>query len=74
VVKEQGACALWAIAGHTKPQQLLIAQKIGVTQIIDMLLLKSESLQYVGERQYVEYGVIYRHTFFITVDGKAETF
>jgi len=48
VVKEQGACALWAIAGHTKPQQRSIAERIGVTQIIDMLLLKSEQLQYVG--------------------------
>ena len=49
MVKEQGACALWAIAGHTKPQQRDIAEKVGVTQIIDMLLLKSEQLQYVGE-------------------------
>ncbi|XP_077978159.1 ankyrin and armadillo repeat-containing protein-like [Glandiceps talaboti] len=48
-VKEQGACTLWALAGHTTRQQKMIAEKIGIAQLIDMLLLmKSEKLQYVG--------------------------
>ena len=48
-MKEQGACALWAIAGHTKPRQRQIAQGIGVTVIIQMLLEGSEKLQYIGK-------------------------
>ncbi|XP_077867464.1 LOW QUALITY PROTEIN: ankyrin and armadillo repeat-containing protein-like [Saccoglossus kowalevskii] len=48
-VKEQGACTLWALAGHTTRQQKMIAERIGINQLIDMLLLlKSEKLQYVG--------------------------
>lgn len=48
-MKETGACALWAIAGHTKPIQKDIAKMMGVTTIIDLLLLKSEPLEYVGK-------------------------
>ena len=47
-VKEQGACSLWALAGQTKTQQKEISERIGVPQLIDMLLLQSEKLQYVG--------------------------
>ncbi|XP_070566344.1 ankyrin and armadillo repeat-containing protein-like isoform X3 [Ptychodera flava] len=48
-VKEQGACTLWALAGHTTRQQKMIAERIGINQLIDMLLYtKSEKLQYVG--------------------------
>lgn len=47
-VKEQGACSLWALAGQTKTQQKDISTRIGVPQLIDMLLLQSEKLQYVG--------------------------
>ena len=48
-VKEQGACSLWALAGQTKTQQKDIANRIGIPQLIDMLLLNSEKLQYVGK-------------------------
>ncbi|XP_071497237.1 ankyrin and armadillo repeat-containing protein-like [Diadema antillarum] len=46
-VKEQAACSLWALAGHTRRQQKEIAQYIGISGIID-LIVKSERLQYVG--------------------------
>ena len=48
-VKEQGACALWSLAGQTKTQQKDIAERIGISQLIEVLLLNSEKLQYVGE-------------------------
>ncbi len=48
VVREQAACTLWALAGSQKPQRKLIAEKIGILQIIIMLLSKSDKLQYVG--------------------------
>ena len=48
-VKEQGACALWALAGQTKTQQKDIAERVGISQLIEILLLSSEKLQYVGE-------------------------
>ena len=47
-MKEQAACTLWALAGHTRPQQKKIAEYIGIAGIID-LIVKSERLQYVGE-------------------------
>ena len=47
-MKEQAACGLWALAGHTRPQQKMIAEFIGISGIID-LIVKSEKLQYVGE-------------------------
>ncbi len=47
-MKEQGACALWSLAGSTKKQQKYIAERIGISQLMDMLLLASEKLQYVG--------------------------
>ena len=48
-MKEQGACALWALAGTSKAQQRIIAEKIGIPALIEMLLLSSEKLQYVGK-------------------------
>ena len=54
-VREQGACSLWALAGQTKPQQKDIAERIGIPQLIDMLLLQSEKLQYVGRLQQILY-------------------
>ena len=48
-VKEQAACALWALAGQTKTQQKYIAERIGIQQLIEILLRDSEKLQYVGE-------------------------
>ncbi|XP_030846615.1 ankyrin and armadillo repeat-containing protein-like [Strongylocentrotus purpuratus] len=46
-VKEQAACSLWALAGDTRRQQKEIAQYIGISGIID-LIVKSERLQYVA--------------------------
>ncbi|XP_063964781.1 ankyrin and armadillo repeat-containing protein-like isoform X3 [Lytechinus pictus] len=46
-VKEQAACSLWALAGSTRRQQKEIAQYIGISGIID-LIVKSERLQYVA--------------------------
>ncbi len=48
-MKEQSACALWALAGSSRRQQRLIAERIGVSQLMDMLLLASEKLQHVGQ-------------------------
>ncbi|CAL1533328.1 unnamed protein product [Lymnaea stagnalis] len=47
-VREQGACALWALAGNTKTQQKNIAERITITHIIQMLLEPTEKLLYVG--------------------------
>ena len=47
-MREQAACTLWALAGSQKPRRKLIAEKIGILQIIIMLLSKSDKLQYVG--------------------------
>ena len=47
-VKEQGACSLWSLSGDTKRQQRDIANRIGLSQLVDMLLINSEKLQYVG--------------------------
>ena len=48
IVREQAAITLWTLAGSQKPQRKLIAEKIGISQIISMLMSKSEKLQYVG--------------------------
>lgn len=48
IVREQAASTLWTLAGSQKPQQKAIAEKIGIPQIISMLMSKSERLQYVG--------------------------
>ena len=48
IVREQAAQTLWTLAGSHKPQQKIIAEKLGIPQIISMLMSKSESLQYVG--------------------------
>lgn len=47
-VREQGALALWALAGHTTTRQKYIAERIGIQQLIEILLINSEKLQYVG--------------------------
>ena len=48
-VREQGACALWALAGHTKTQQKYIAERISIPHIIQMLLEPTEKLLHVGK-------------------------
>jgi hypothetical protein len=48
VVREQAAYTLWTLAGNQKAQRKEIAEKIGTSQIISMLMSKSERLQYVG--------------------------
>ena len=51
-MKEQSSCALWALAGSTKKQQRYIADRMGISQLMDMLLLASEKLQYIGGFDY----------------------
>lgn len=48
-VKEQGACALWALAGDHPEQKRNIAHKIGLRQIKDILNSNSEVLRRIGE-------------------------
>ena len=47
-VKEQAAYALWALAGQALLQQKTIARTIGIPQMIDMILLPSDKLKYIG--------------------------
>lgn len=48
-VREQGATALWALAGHTLKQQKHMAKLIGYNLTLDMLLSSSDKMQYVGK-------------------------
>jgi hypothetical protein len=50
IVREQAASTLWSLAGALKSQRKRIAEKIGIKQIINMLMSKSEKLQYVGSK------------------------
>lgn len=50
IVREQAAVTLWTLAGTQKPQRKAIAEKVGISQIISMLMSKSEKLQYVGAK------------------------
>lgn len=50
IVREQSALTLWALAGSLRPQRKLIAEKIGIQQIVNMLMAKSEKLQFVGAK------------------------
>lgn len=43
-----GAIALWALAGVTRHQQQRIASMIGINILVDMLMMKSETLQYIA--------------------------
>ena len=52
-VREQGACALWSLAGHTKTQEKYIAEITGITHIHQMLLEPTEKLLTVGKTSYV---------------------
>lgn len=45
-----GASALWALAGVTRHQQQRIASMIGINILVDMLMLKSETLQFIAGR------------------------
>ncbi|KGL82784.1 Ankyrin and armadillo repeat-containing protein, partial [Tinamus guttatus] len=47
-VKEQGATALWALAGKKMKQQKFMAEQIGYNLITDMLLSPSDKMQHVG--------------------------
>ncbi|XP_027023459.2 ankyrin and armadillo repeat-containing protein isoform X1 [Tachysurus fulvidraco] len=47
-VREQGATALWVLAGHTLKQQKQIAELISYRFILDLLLSTSDKMQYVG--------------------------
>lgn len=48
-VREQGATALWALAGHARMQQKFIAELIGYRFVLDLLLSTSDKMQYVGK-------------------------
>ena len=48
-----GACALWALAGVTRHQQQRIAGMIGINILVDMLMLKSETLQFIAGRAII---------------------
>lgn len=48
-VKEQGATALWALAGHTPKQQKYIAELISYRFVLELLLSMSDKMQYVGK-------------------------
>ena len=43
-----GATALWALAGENIENQKRIAELIGINILVDMLMTKSELLQYVA--------------------------
>ena len=43
-----GATALWALAGNTVRHQKRIAELIGINILVDMMMTKSEKLQYVA--------------------------
>lgn len=43
-----GASALWALSGDTLLRQQHIADMIGITILVDMLMLRSEKLQYIS--------------------------
>ncbi|CAF1396020.1 unnamed protein product [Adineta ricciae] len=47
-IREQAALSLWALGGQIKSQQRSVAECIGVSQIVTMLLSPSEKLQYVA--------------------------
>uniref|UniRef100_A0A672QUH1 Ankyrin and armadillo repeat containing n=1 Tax=Sinocyclocheilus grahami TaxID=75366 RepID=A0A672QUH1_SINGR len=51
-VQEQGATALWALAGQTLKQQKLMAEQMGYLLILDLLLSSSDKMQYVGKARY----------------------
>lgn len=48
-----GASALWALAGVTRYQQQRIASMIGINILVDMLMLKSETLQFIAGRAII---------------------
>lgn len=48
-VREQGATALWALAGHTPKQQKYIAKLISYRFVLELLLSTSDKMQYVGK-------------------------
>ena len=47
--REQGATALWALAGHGLKQQKHMAKLVGYHFILNMLLSTSDKMQYVGK-------------------------
>ncbi|XP_029461858.1 LOW QUALITY PROTEIN: ankyrin and armadillo repeat-containing protein [Rhinatrema bivittatum] len=47
-VKEQCAKTFWALAGQKVKQQKYMAEQIGYSSIVDMLLLPSDIMQYIG--------------------------
>jgi len=48
-VREQGACTLWSLAGHTKTQQKFIAEETTISNICGMLYDSTEKLLHVGK-------------------------
>ena len=52
---------LWALAGSLKPQRKFIAEKIGTQQIINMVMAKSEKLQFVGSKCMISLVIENKH-------------
>jgi hypothetical protein len=61
IVREQSAITLWALAGSLKPQRKQIAERIGIQQIVNMIMAKSEKLQYVGAKCMISLVIESRH-------------
>ena len=51
-----GAGALWALAGSTRVHQQRIASMIGINVLVDMLMEKSERLQFIAGMAMVALG------------------
>ncbi|XP_056610686.1 ankyrin and armadillo repeat-containing protein isoform X2 [Triplophysa dalaica] len=47
-VREQAAASLWALGGQTLKQQKVMAEQMGISLILDLLLSSSDKMQYVG--------------------------
>lgn len=51
-----GATALWALAGENIESQKRVADMIGINILVDMLMTKSERLQYVAGKALTALG------------------
>lgn len=56
IISHVAAGALWALAGSKHHQQQEIASLIGVNVLVDMLMLKSEVLQYIAGMAMIALG------------------
>ena len=68
-MKEQGLCSLWALAGEERLQQLEVANKIGIQMLLELILAKSEKLQYVGTLYFIKYEIFYMK-YLLSLNGR----